>query len=86
MLGGGVWWLDGVHLRGNTKRRKRKHEKQFVLWIVKKQWKRFFIVLKKVVFENMGNTKNENAPPSPNMFVMFFVFKNKKQFLKIATK
>ena len=34
----------------------------------------------------MENTKNKNTPPSPNMFLVFFVFKNIKQFLKTTTK
>ena len=39
-----------------------------------------------MVFENTGNIKNKNTPPSLNMFLVFFVFKNRKKFLKIATK
>ena len=39
-----------------------------------------------MVFENTRNTKNKNTPPSPNMFLVFFVFKNRKQLLKTITK
>ena len=45
-----------------------------------------FYYYKKMVFENTKNTKNKNTLPSPNNFFVFFVFKNKKQFLKTATK
>ena len=39
-----------------------------------------------MVFENIENTKNKNASLSPNKFFVFFVFKNRKQFLKAGTK
>ena len=39
-----------------------------------------------MVFENTENTKNKNTPSFPNKFFVFFVFKNKKQFLKTGTK
>ena len=39
-----------------------------------------------MVFENTKNAKNKNIPPSPNMFLVFSVFKNVKQLLKTATK
>ena len=39
-----------------------------------------------MVFENTKNTKNKNTSPSPNMFLVFLVFKNRKQFLKTTTK
>ena len=91
-VGGGVvvgWtlplWKHKKQLKKH-KKKKRKYKKQSILWTVKKQWKHFFIVLKKVVFENTENTKNKNTPLTPNMFLVFFVFKNRKQFLKTGTK
>ena len=72
---------------GKYKKKKRENTKNnlfYEQW--KKQWKHLFIVLKKVVFENTENTKNKNTPPSPNKFFVFFVFKNRKQFLKTRTK
>ena len=72
-----------AHLCGDTKRRKRKYEKQSIILTVKKIIKTFFfIVFKKMVFEN---TKNKNIPLSPNKFFVFFsqeqktVFKNMNQ-------
>ena len=54
-------------------------KKKSIIWIVKKQWKHLFIVIKKVVFENTENTKNKNTLHSSNKFFMSFVFENKKQ-------
>ena len=39
-----------------------------------------------VLVSFIENIKNKNTPPFPNKFFVFFVFKNKKQFLKILTK
>ena len=41
---------------------------------------------KTVLVSFIENIKNKNTPPFPNKFFVFFVFKNKKQFLKILTK
>ena len=39
-----------------------------------------------MIFENTKNIKNKNMSPFPIKFFMFFIMKNKKQFLKIVTK
>ena len=36
-----------------------------------KQWKRLFIVLKKIVFDNIKNTKNKNTPFPKHVFCVF---------------
>ena len=68
------------------KKKEKKTQKTIYSLNIEKQWKYLFIVLKKVVFENMKNTKYKNTSPSPNRLFVFFVFKNIKQFLKTGTK
>ena len=85
----GVWWLGGatfVEKQKAAKKTQKEGKENTENNLFFEQWKHFFIVLKKVVFENTENTKNKNTPLTPNMFLVFFVFKNKKQFLKTATK
>ena len=84
--------MGGTHLYGNTKhlrKYKKKEEKtQKIIYYLNsgKTMKTSFYYYKKMVFENTKNTKNKNTLPSPNNFFVFFVFKNKEQFLKRRTK
>ena len=43
-----------------------------------KQWKYFFLIIKKVVFENTKNTKNKNTPPFPRQVFCIFYFQEQK--------
>ena len=45
---------------------------------MKKQSRHLFIVLKKMIFENI---KNKNSPPSPNKFFVFLILVNIVHFI-----
>ena len=46
----------------------------------------FLLLSKKWFLRTQKTQKNKNTPPSPNKFFVFFIFKNKKRFLKTGTK
>ena len=46
----------------------------------------FFLFSKKCHFENTKNKKNKKQLSQPNKFLVFFIFKSRKQLLKTSTK
>ena len=62
---------------------KKKKTKNNLLFEQKKNIENIFLLFSKKWFLKIRKTqKNKNISYSPNKFFVFFIFKNKKQFLK----
>ena len=64
-------WKHRKQLRKH-KKKKEKTQNKSIIWTVKKQWKHFFIVLKKMVFENAENTKKQHPLPQTSFLCFLF--------------
>ena len=68
-----------------TQKEKRENTKKIYYLNSEKTMKTFFYCSQKNGFWERRKHK-KTTPPSPNKFFVFFVFKNRKSFLKIGTK
>ena len=72
----------------NKKKKKKEGKTRKTIYVLdsEKTMKTSFYYFQKNGFKNTENTKNKNTPFSLNKFFKFFVFNNRKQFLKTRTK
>ena len=78
-------WKHKKQLRKH-KKKEEKTQKTIYYLNSEKTMKTSFYCFQKSGFWEHKKHKKQKHTPSPNKFFVFFVFKNRKQFLKIGTK